>query len=95
MPETTNEEGNRHTKARSVCENQQSATLWPPKTSKPKSKPRSGLRRRINREVVEFEHMAEHRRNDALNRGRRRHAIQSLTQATRRQLSERLGRRAK
>lgn len=47
MPETTNEEGDRHTKARSVCENQQSATPWPPKTSRPDSKPLSRSTRRL------------------------------------------------
>jgi DNA modification methylase len=61
VPDTTNEERNRHTKARSVFENQQSATPWPPKRSRLTSKPLSSLRRRIKsaprttrRSVVEY-----------------------------------------
>ena len=61
MPETANAEGNRHTKARWVCENQESATPWPPKRSRLTSKPLSSLRRRIKsvsrttrRSVVEY-----------------------------------------
>jgi hypothetical protein len=60
VPKTPYDEGNRHTKARSVSENQQSATPWPPKRSRPKSKPLSRLRRGIKsvprktRFVVEY-----------------------------------------
>jgi ParB-like nuclease domain len=65
VPETTNEERNRHTKARSVFENQQSATPWPPKRSRPTSKPLSRSRRRIKsvprktrRSVLEYVSLA-------------------------------------
>jgi hypothetical protein len=85
VPKTTNEEGNRHTKARSACENQQSATTWPPKRSRLTSKPLSRLGHRIKsvprttrRFVVEYVPLASILPNPINPRTHSRQQIESL-----------------
>jgi hypothetical protein len=85
VPETTNEEGNRRAKARSVCENQRSAIPWPPKRSNLTSKPLSSLRRRINsvprttrRSVVEYVPLASILPNPINPRTHSRQQIEAL-----------------